>query len=520
MEKVFETIDIEDLKKNMNLPERVKIFDTTLRDGEQAPGISLTVEDKIKIAKALDRLKVDKIEIGFPASSEGEKETARRVLDLGLEPTLCGLARTVEKDINAIIDCNLPYVHTFIGTSPLHRQYKLNKSKEEVISTAVNAVEYAKDHGLIVEFSAEDATRTELDFLLEIYKEVESAGVDVIDVPDTVGILVPSTTEQLIKEIKSNIKAPVSLHFHNDFGLAVANSLAGIEQGASQVHCTINGIGERAGNASLEELVIALKVAYNMDTSVETTQLYDICNFVGLLTGEKVPPNKPIVGDNAFAHEAGIHVDGILKNSMTYEPMSPEMVGHRRRIAVGKHSGHAALKSKLRNLDVTFTEKQIDDIYNQVKALGDKGKEVLDVEVVSIAISELSTGEKEYIKLLGLNVITGESVSATATVKLEIEGEEYETAEIGVGPVDAAINGIKELVKEIVDIKLEEYRLEAITGGTDALAETFVIVSDDEGNRATGRYTNDDVIIASVIAVLNAINKILAIRELESKKDN
>ena len=359
-----------------------------------------------------------------------------------------------------------------------------------------------------------------MDFLLELYKEVENAGADVINVPDTVGILVPPTTEKLIREIKSNINVPVSLHFHNDFGLAVANSIVGIEQGASQVHCTINGIGERGGNASLEELAVSLKVAYNMDLSIDTTQLYDICNFVGYLTGIKIPPNKPVIGENAFAHEAGIHVDGILKNAMTYEPISPEVVGHKRRIALGKHTGHAAIKSKLDKLDIELTEKQLCDVYNQVKALGDKGKKVSDIELQSIAISELSTGEKEYIKLLGLNVITGESVSATATVKLEIEGEEYETAEIGVGPVDAAVNAIKELVNEIVEIKLEEYRLEAVTGGTDALAETFVMISDDDGNQATGRYTNDDVIISSVVAVLNSINKILAIRELESKHEN
>ena len=442
MEKVFETINIEDLKSNMNMPETVKIFDTTLRDGEQAPGISLTVDDKINIAKRLDTLGVDTIEIGFPVSSEGEKEAARRAADLGFNATLCGLARTTERDINAVIDCNLPYVHTFIATSPLHRQYKLKKSREEVISTAVEAVEYAKDHGLKVEFSAEDATRTELDFLLELYKEVENAGADVINVPDT-------------------------------------NSIVGIEQGASQAHCTINGIGERGGNASLEELAVSLKVAYNMDLSIDTTQLYDICNFVGYLTGIKIPPNKPVIGENAFAHEAGIHVDGILKNAMTYEPISPEVVGHKRRIALGKHTGHAAIKSKLDKLDIELTEKQLCDVYNQVKALGDKGKKVSDIELQSIAISELSTGEKEYIKLLGLNVITGESVSATATVKLEIEGEEYETAEIG-----------------------------------------FVMISDDDGNQATGRYTNDDVIISSVVAVLNSINKILAIRELESKHEN
>ncbi len=516
----MEAIDIEDLKKNMKMPETVKIFDTTLRDGEQAPGIALTVDDKIKIAQRLDNLGVNTIEIGFPVSSEGERETARKAQNLALNANLCGLARTVEKDIDAIIDCELNYVHTFIATSPLHREYKLKKSGKEVIETAVNAVEYAKDHGLTVEFSAEDATRTELDFLKQLYKEVENAGADIINVPDTVGILVPPTTTELIRELRKELKVPISLHFHNDFGLAVANSIVGIEEGANQVHCTINGIGERGGNASLEELVVALKIAYNMDLSIDTTQLYDICNFVGSLTGVKMPPNKPIIGENAFAHEAGIHVDGILKNEMTYEPINPEIVGHKRKIALGKHTGHAAIKSKLKDLDIEVTERQFNDIYKQVKSLGDKGKCITDADLQSIAISELSAGEKQYIKLLGLNVMTGESVSATATVRLEIEGEKFETSQIGVGPVDAAIGAIKSLVSEIVEIKLEEYRLEAVTGGTDALAETFVMISDADGNQATGRATNDDVIMASVVAVLNSINKILAIRELEARSEN
>ena len=506
-------INIEDIKEELKIPEKISIFDTTLRDGEQAPGIALTVDEKIRIAQKLDELGVDTIEMGFPTVSEGERKAARRMVELGFKSNLCGLARVLKKDIDAVIDSDLSYAHLFIGTSPLHRDYKLKKSKIEVLNQAIEAVEYAKDHGLTVEFSAEDATRTELNYLIEFYKGVENAGADIINVPDTVGILVPSTTRDLIRILRKKIHVPISLHFHNDFGLAVSNSIIGIEEGANQVHCTINGIGERAGNTSLEELVVSLKIAYGANIGIDTTKLYDTSNFIGSITGIKMPPTKPIVGENAFAHESGIHVDGILKNTSTYEPIPPELVGHKRRIALGKHTGHAGIKSKLEEFNIEVSPKQFENIYNQVKTLGDKGKCITDEDLKSIAITELSTSGKEYIKLLGLNVMTGESVSATATVKLSIEGKVMETSQIGVGPVDAAIGAIKSLVKETVDINLEEYRLEAVSGGTDALAETFVVISDNDGHRATGRATREDVIISSVVAVINSINRLLAIEK-------
>ena len=438
-------INIEDIKEELKIPEKISIFDTTLRDGEQAPGIALTVDEKIRIAQKLDELGVDTIEMGFPTVSEGERKAARRMVELGFKSNLCGLARVLKKDIDAVIDSDLSYAHLFIGTSPLHRDYKLKKSKIE---------------------------RTELNYLIEFYKGVENAGADIINVPDTVGILVPSTTRDLIRILRKKIHVPISLHFHNDFGLAVSNSIIGIEEGANQVHCTINGIGERAGNTSLEELVVSLKIAYGANIGIDTTKLYDTSNFIGSITGIKMPPTKPIVGENAFAHESGIHVDGILKNTSTYEPIPPELVGHKRRIALGKHTGHAGIKSKLEEFNIEVSPKQFENIYNQVKTLGDKGKCITDEDLKSIAITELSTSGKEYIKLLGLNVMTGESVSATATVKLSIEGKIMETSQIGVGPVDAAIGAIKSLVKETVDINLEEYRLEAVSGGTDILKST------------------------------------------------
>ena len=506
-------INMEDAKKELNIPDKINIFDTTLRDGEQSPGVALTVDEKIRIAQKLDELGVDTIEVGFPAVSEGEMESAKRIGDLGLNAKISSLARVIEKDIDAVIDCDLDYVHLFIGTSPLHRDYKLKKSKGEIINQAVKAVEYAKDHGLTVEFSAEDATRTEMNYLIEFYKSIENAGANIINVPDTVGILTPATTRPLIRTLRKKLNIPISVHFHNDFGLAVANSIIGVEEGASQVHCTINGIGERAGNTCLEELVVGLKIAYGANIGVDTTKLFNTSNFIGSITNIKLPPQKPIVGENVFTHESGIHVDGILKNVATYEPIPPEIVGHHRRIALGKHTGRASIKSKLESFNLDVTNKQFENIYNQVKLIGDKGICITDEDLKSIVITELTTTGKEYIKLLGLNVMTGGSVSATATVRISIEGEVIETSQIGVGPIDASIGAIKSLVKETVDISLDEYRLEAITGGTDALAETFVVVSDEEGHRATGRATREDVIISSVVAVINSINKLLNIKE-------
>lgn len=510
---MYTTIDINDLKKDMNINNQISIFDTTLRDGEQAPGIALTPDEKIQIAQKLDKLGVDIIEIGFPASSEGEREAAKNLKSIGLDATLCGLSRLVKNDVDAVIDSDLEYMHTFIGTSPLHRDYKLKMSKEEIIDKTIRTIEYGKDHGLTVEFSCEDATRTELDYLLEVYNAAESAGVDKINVPDTVGILVPTTAKTLINKLRPNIKVPISVHFHNDFGLAVANSVMAVEEGANQAHLTINGLGERAGNASLEEFVITLRIAYGIDLNIDTTQLFNLSDFVSKITGFELPPNKAIVGKNAFAHEAGIHVQGILNNSETYEPIPPEIVGQSRKIALGKHAGMNGLKAKLKEFHLELNDEQVKNVFKKIKAVGDKGKILNDEDIKSLAISEISTAEEEVIKLLGLTVVSGESVSPTATVKLSIDGEIKEKSEIGVGPVDAALNAVQALVQEKINIKLEDYHLGAISGGTDALAEVFSITSDNEGNKASGRATNEDVIMASVLSVINAINKIIFIKE-------
>ena len=507
------TKNIEQLKKeNMNLAEKIYIFDTTLRDGEQTPGVALTVDDKIQIAQKLNNLGVDKIEVGFPASSNGEIESAKKIKQLNLHSTLVGLARSLKEDIDSVLDADLEYIHTFIGTSPLHRDYKLKKSKEQIVESAVSAVEYAKDHGLTVEFSAEDATRTERDFLFDVFNNVADAGADFLDVPDTVGILTPIVTHELITDIKDNFKIPISVHFHNDFGLATANTLTAIECGANQAHVTINGLGERTGNCSLEEFVMTLKSAYGIDLGLDTTRLYSLSKLVGRLTGVKMPVNKPIVGDNAFAHESGIHVHGILNNSSTYEPMSPEMVGHSRRIVLGKHTGANAIKSKLKEFHIDLNSEQFDKVFNEIKSLGDSGKCITDDDLVSIAITQLSSARETPIVLKGLGLSSGTGVSSTATVKLEIGGVEKETASTGVGPVDSALNAIRDLIQDEIDMELEEYNLEAITGGTDALAEVFVISSDSNGNKSTGRSTNQDIVMASILAVLDSINKLILIQ--------
>ena len=303
----------------MNLADKIYIFDTTLRDGEQTPGVALTVDEKIQIAQKLSKIGVDKIEVGFPASSKGEIESAKKIKSLDLDSKIVGLARTVKEDIDAVVDADLEYIHTFIGTSPLHRNFKLKMSKEQVIQRAVEAIDYAKEYGLTVEFSAEDATRTERDFLFKIFNEAIGAGADFLDVPDTVGVLTPVITHEIITDLRNNFKTPISVHFHNDFGLATANTLTAIECGANQAHVTVNGMGERTGNTSLEEIVVTLHAAYGINVNVDTTQLYSLSEFVGRLTGIKMPVNKPIVGANAFAHESGIHVHGILNNSSTYD---------------------------------------------------------------------------------------------------------------------------------------------------------------------------------------------------------
>ncbi len=495
-----------------NPPSDVIVYDTTLRDGEQTPGVTITTDEKITIAEKLNKLGVDVIELGFPAASIGEQKTFKEVAKLGFDSQISGLARTLQKDIDKAIDSDADYIHTFIGTSPLHRDYKLKMSKEEILDHAVTSVEYIKDHGLTAEFSCEDATRTEPEYLLEVFKAAQDAKADKINVPDTVGVTIPKKMNELVSFLAEEIKIPISVHCHNDLGLAVANSLAAIEAGARQAQCTINGLGERAGNASLEEIVMTLHKVYDIKTNINYKLLVNTSETVSRITGVKMPPNKAIVGENAFAHEAGIHVQGILANSQTYEGINPEEVGHKRRIVLGKLTGANAVKSKLDEYHIKLTDEQFDQLVKKIKGLGDTGKTITDIDFRSIAEAIQGKPTEERIKLLGISVMTGDSTLPTATVKLDMDGNIKYRAETGVGPVDASIKAIQSLVKEIVNIELVEYHIEAITGGTNALGEVFVITADEEGNKATGRATSEDIVKASIDAVLSSTNKLLMLR--------
>ncbi|WP_456471988.1 2-isopropylmalate synthase [Methanocaldococcus sp.] len=494
---------------SLNLPERVYIFDTTLRDGEQTPGVSLTVDEKIEIAINLDKLGVDVIEAGFPISSSGEYEAVKKICSLNLDAEICGLARAVKADIDRAIDCGVDRIHTFIATSPLHRKYKLKKSKEEIIEIAVEAIEYIKEHGIKVEFSAEDATRTELDYLKEVYKKAVEAGADIINVPDTVGVMIPRAMYYLISELKKEIEN-ISVHCHNDFGLAVANSLAAIEAGAIQCHVTINGLGERGGNAALEEVVMALHSIYGIKTKIKTELLYNISKLVERLTEIKVQPNKAIVGDNAFAHESGIHAHGVLAHALTYEPIPPELVGQKRRIILGKHTGTHAIEAKLKELGYKDIDKEkFKEIVKRIKSLGDKGKRVTDKDVEAIVEDVIGrTSKKErVVDLEQIAVMTGNKVIPTASVALKINDNLIKTSSIGVGPVDAAVKAIQKAIGE--KIKIKEYHIDAITGGTDALAEV-VVTLEGYGKEITTKAAREDIVRASVEAVIDGINKILS----------
>ena len=489
----------------------VYIFDTTLRDGEQTPGVSLTIDEKLEIARQLDRLGVDAIEAGSPMSSEGEKKAVEAIAKAGLKTEICGLARTVRKDIDAAIECDVNSVHTFISTSNVQMKHAIGLTPDQVLSATVDSVEYIKKHGLICEFSAMDATRSEMGFLKRVCKAAEEAGADRINIPDTVGVMTPLTMRKLIEDLKTVVKVPISVHCHNDFGMAVANSLAGVEGGATQVHATINGLGERAGNAALEEVVMALHLIYKRKTGINTRLLYGTSRLVFRLTGIPVQPNKAIVGENAFAHESGIHTRGVAEVPLTFEPIKPELVGRRRRLAVGKLAGTRGVKVDLEEVGIHPNEEQLKEIVKRVKELGDKGKIVTDVDLMAIASAVMGEviEEEKIVDLRDLAVVTGIKVIPTASVKLIMDGKEYVAAETGVGPVDAAIKAIQKLTHSLVNVRISEYRLEALTGGSDAVAEVVVKVEDKDGNVVSARAAREDIVMASVEAMINGINKCL-----------
>lgn len=500
--------------------EYVRIYDTTLRDGEQTPGVTLTPQNKVKIAIQLDKLGVDVIEAGFPIVSQGEMDAVKEIAGQNLSCEISGLARAEKKDIDAVMKCDLKYVHTFIATSDIHLKYKLKKTREEALQKAVEAVEYAKAHGLVCEFSAEDATRTDREFLKQVYKAVVDAKTDRIDVPDTVGYSNPKYVDTLIRDLKAVVNVPISIHCHDDFGLAVANSITAIEAGASCAHVTINGLGERAGNASLEEFVMALHCLYGKKTRIKTELLYETSRIVSSLTGIVVQPNKAIIGENAFGHESGIHTHGVLSNPLTYEPINPEIVGRKRWLEAGKHAGIHGVSAMLEEYGLAPSQEQLKEIVAKVKDLGDKGKNITDADLLAIASQVMrQEGLEQRIKLNDFVVTTGMNVVPTASVRLIIDGKEFVAADTGLGPVDAALKAIQKITDELANIKLREFRLESITGGSDALAEVSIKVEDKDGHIASARAAGEDIVIASVQAMVNGLNRIMLKRTMDKDKE-
>jgi 2-isopropylmalate synthase len=410
---------------NAKSSDYIRIFDTTLRDGEQTPGVSLTMEDKIEIARQLSKLGVDVIEAGSPMSSEGEKRVVKEIAAAGLESEVCGLARATRSDIDAALDCDVDVVHVFIPTWPVQMKYAVNMTPEQVLSATADHVDYVKRHGLKCEFSPMDATRSKPSFLKQVCQAAEKAGADMLNIPDTVGIMIPQTMRKLIEEVRKAVKVPISIHCHDDFGMAVANSLAAVEAGATQVHATINGLGERAGNASLEEVVMALHVIYKLKTGVNSRLLYSTSRMVSTLTGIFVQANKAIVGENAFAHESGIHTRGVTVKPLTFEPIKPESVGRTRKLVAGKLAGTRGIKAELQEIGIHPTEDQLKEIVRRVKELGDKGKMVTDADLLALTSAVMGEviQEEKIVDLCDMAVVTGIKVIPTASVRLVLVGK-------------------------------------------------------------------------------------------------
>ncbi len=500
---------------------QIRIFDTTLRDGEQSPGINLNTEEKLEIARQLERLGVDVIEAGFPQASQGDFESVRTIANAVRGPIIAALARALPGDIDraaeAVSGAAKPRIHTFIATSDIHMKYKLSKTPDEVLEMAVEAVRRARRYVDDVEFSAEDATRSDPAFLCRVFEAVIEAGATTINVPDTVGYTTPGEYAELIRYIRENTKgiekAIISVHCHNDLGLAVANSLAAVAAGAQQVECTINGLGERAGNAALEEIVMALRTRadyYKTTTGIVTEQIYRTSRLVSTLTGVQVQPNKAIVGENAFAHESGIHQDGMLKERRTYEIMTPQSIGlPESRLVLGKHSGRHAFRARLREMGYEdLSEEEINRAYESFIALTDRKKDISEKDIQAIVEERLVQAPEMY-KLDYLQVTTGNKAVATATVRIIKDDEAYQEAACGDGPVNAVYNAIDRITGLKID--LESYSLQAVTAGKDALGEVSVRIRDN-GNVYVGRGASVDVIEASARAYLQAINKMVYAR--------
>ncbi|MCF0226702.1 MAG: 2-isopropylmalate synthase [Methanobrevibacter sp.] len=486
----------------------IKVLDTTLRDGEQTPGVSLSSSEKLRIAFNLDKIGVDFIEAGSAITSSDERESIKDITKQGFNAEILSFSRPLNIDIDYCLDCDVDGVNLVVPTSDLHISDKLNKNRDELLDMSNAAIEYCKDHGLVVELSAEDASRSDINFLKTVFLNAIDVGVDRVCVCDTVGIFTPESSFNTFDSL-SNLDIPISCHCHNDFGLAVSNTLAAINGGASEFHSTINGIGERAGNASFEEIVLCINnLLPNFEVDIDLSQIYNISKLVSRLSSVYIQPNKAIVGDNAFAHESGIHSDGIIKNVSTYEPFNPELIGRTRKFIMGKHMGTHGLDNELKKLGFNVDKNQFKQIYDNIKELANKGKTVTDVDLHIITEEVLNINFKDRIKLKELNIVSGNNVTPTASVKLIIDGEEYLDAAVGIGPVDAAINAVNKSLSSFDDIELVEYHVDAISGGTDAFIDVMVKLKKGD-NIVSARGTEPDIINASVKAYISGINRLI-----------
>jgi D-citramalate synthase len=490
---------------------RVRLLDTTLRDGEQTPGVSLTLEEKVSIARQLDALGLDVIEAGSAVTSEGERRAMKAVAEEGLRAEVCSYVRARTGDVDLALNCDVDSIHLVVPVSDLHIRCKLRSDREGVMRAAVEVTEYAKGHGLVVELSGEDASRADEGYLTALYRAGIDAGADRLCYCDTVGVLVAEKAFEVFSRL-SELPVPVSVHCHDDFGLATANTVAALRGGATMAHVTVNGIGERGGNTSLEEVVMTLESLYGIKTEIQCQELYSLSRLVSRLTGIPVAPNKAIVGENAFTHEAGIHVHGLLADTSTYEPIHPEAVGRKRRIVLGKHAGRSSVELALRELGIESTEGELAEILSRVKELGDKGKRVTDADLQTIAEIVLSIQKEPKVKLNEFTIVSGNHAIPTASVRIIVNGSEILEAGTGVGPVDAAINAIRRAISGVRDVRLEEYHVDAVTGGTNALVEVWVTMA--MGDRTiTARGAGADIIMASVEAVLEGINRLMQLEE-------
>ena len=486
--------------------ENLRFLDTTLRDGEQTPGVSLNPDQKLEIASRLSDIGVDVIEAGSAAASDGEREAIRLIVDAGLKAEICTFARALPVDIDYAADCGADSIHLVVPVSDLHIAKKMRKTREAVAAMAMDAVEYAKSRGLIVELSGEDASRADQEFLRSLFSDGIRHGADRLCFCDTVGLLTPEKVAAFIPPIAAI--APLSIHCHDDLGFAVANTMAALRSGASCAHVTVNGLGERAGNTPLEEVVMALEVLYEYRTRIKKEQIFQLSSLVSRHTGVPLAVNKAIVGEMAFTHESGIHAHGVIREPSTYESVRPEQVGRKRRIVLGKHSGTASVEAALHEMNYRADENQVREIVKRIKQLGDDGKRVTDADLMAVADAVLSIECKPIIKMRQFTAVSGSNMIPTASVTLVVNGLEMTGAATGDGPVDAAMQVLRKCVSDVADIQLEEYHVDAIRGGTDALVDVTVRLSKD-GKIITSRGARTDIIMASVEAMIAGMNRLL-----------